>query len=644
MPLEHLLERLAKSASPSANARMRREVLRRIEGGLLRELVEHQTLDQKKLRTEVLARIAHPKTAGAFRDLRTLLTPSLARMMELRAEVLDRISSWQPIPAPLWQRALKPIAVVAVVSLCVRFFPLLFIATPIEASFENMLLPTGGTVSVTDGAEWGLVAEERLLESPVTIRTAQESSATIVVRDAVLRLGENTEVTLSQAAFASKSIDPIARVAYGQVWITSFLSEALFAGTSITIPQGILALKEGSLSVLADPQQSSVQVFHRFARVLPTGEEPIHLIQGDQLVLLPEGQTQRHLITQAMRSEEWVLQNLSRDAAHRNELVKMKQENAETFAGILPDSAFYFLKIASEKIDLGLTLSGKSRQEKKLQHAKTRLNEAVVLLKAGKKEEAELPLLAYRDAILSIATVSEEEARTLLADSLGASTTIVADALPHSNLYAAKEAVLSLAAETASAEILPGEVDMYLLSDALLEIESLIAQGAVTEAIMAWNGIEGAVVSVVEDQRLGEILVEKDTLKAVKTIIRSISLSIMQGEEMAQGKETDLLVSLKERVEHLSPPLTVATTIDSAVQEPAICLSVREVTRLTNQFLAAVYTYQTPVGQRNAVLQQIASLPDCPLSTRILTKVMNKVPVFTRSFVWEAIQEMGSET
>ena len=644
MSPENLLTRLAKTASVSDKSRIRGEILHRIDGGLFRRVVAKHSINEVKLKNQILSRISHGRTVHALKDIRGIVSPSLNRIMELRAELLDRIANWQPIPVPLWQRALKPIAVIAAFTLVLRIVPSLFIATPIQASAENLLLPTQGIVSMTDGAEWSVIENELTLDHPVTIRTGPDSAATIVVKDAVLRLGENTEATLSDAAFDPTTPGPIARIAYGQMWIASFLPEALFAGSSVTIPQGILALKEGSASVLADPQQSSVQVFNRFARVLPTGEEAIHLIQGDQLTLLPEGKTQRHLITQALRSDPWVQENLARDAAHRTEVVKKKQENAATMTGILPDSAFYFLKIASEQIDLGFTLNGKSRQEKKLLHAETRLNEAVALLKAGKKEEAQEPLLAYREAIHALASVSEEEARALLSNSLVSSTITVSDALPHSDLFAVKETILSLAAESQSAEIQPEDVDLYLLSDALLEIESLIAQGNIAQAAAAWNGIEGAVAGIIGEQRLGELTIGKDSFKAIKTILRAASVSLTDAEEFAQAEEVPLLADLKKRLENLSPvPAPTVAVKTPAKEDSDICMSVREVTRRTNQFLAAVYTYQTPVGQRNAVLQQLASLPDCPQSGRILSKVMNKVPVFTRSFVWEALQKTGSE-
>ncbi|HLD07522.1 MAG TPA: DUF5667 domain-containing protein [Candidatus Peribacterales bacterium] len=642
MAPEHFLTRLAKTAYPSEKNRIRSEVMRRIEGGLLVELAAKHSLNTEKLRKQVLGRIAYPSTANALSGIRDFLSPSLTRMMELRAEILERIIHFEPIPTPLWQRVLKPIAVTVVFALVLRFAPTLFIASPLHASAELLLLPTQGEVSITDGAAWSIVEEQLSLDHPVTIRTNSEGAASIVLRDAVIRLAGGSEVTLSDGAFAPTSSEPLARVAYGQVWITSFLPEALLAGTSITLPQGILALKEGSVSVLADPEQSTVQVFDRYARVLPTGDEPIHLMQGDQLVLLPSSETQRHLITPAMQQEPWVEENLSRDAVHRNEIVKQKQADAEMVAGILPDSAFYFLKIASEQIDLGLTLGGKARQEKKIQFAATRMNEAVALLKAGKKEEAKIPLLAYREAIRAIASVSEEEARALLSESLVASTSVVADALPHSDLYAAKETVLEAAAESETAEISTADVDLYLLSDALLEIDSLAAQGKMSEAESAWNGIEGTVAGAVEKQTLGEIVLEKDSLKVIKTILRSIAISLMQAEELVPGEDSELLASLQSRVKALSPlPAPASPVIASTEETP--CMSPQEITRQTNRFLAAVFTYQTSRAQRNEVLHQIALLPDCRESGQVLAKVMNKVPVFTRSFVWEALQKIDSE-
>jgi len=621
---------------------MRAEVLQRIEGRLLTSLASRHSLDENRLKQAILSRITSRGTERALRDVRTIFSPSFARMMELRATILERIIDWQPIPIPLWQRAMRPLAVAALFLCVLRLAPIPFLATPIQASSESLLMPTQGTVSLTDGAEWSIVTEELPLTESVTLRTGPESAATIVTRDTIIRLGENAEITLGQAAFDSHVPGPIARLAYGEAWVSGFLPEALLSGITITLPQGTLALKEGSVSILADPQQSTVQVFDRYARVLPTGEEPIHLIQGDQLVLLPDSKTQRHLITPAMQREEWVRENLARDASHRIEIVEKRHHDAETVAGILPDSAFYLLKIASENIDLGLTIGSKARQEKRLQHAATRMNEAVALLKAGKKEEAKLPLEAYKEAIRSLASVSEDEAKALLAETIVLSTSAVSDALPHSDLFIAKEAALETAAETNTAEIAVTDVDLYLLSDALLEIESLVTQGRITEANIAWNGIEGAVASVIDNQRLGEMIIEKDSLKATKTILRSIALSLTQAEEIVQGKQADLLATLRTRIEHLSP-LPTPISVASIPQLTGPCMTLQDITRQTNQFLAAVFTYQTSRAQRNAVLQQIALLPDCPESGRVLSKVMNKVPVFTRSFVWEALQKTGTD-
>jgi hypothetical protein len=637
MASDHLLDRLKKTANPPAQAAMRQKLLRRIEGAPIRRIAQQVCSGNRiGLRSQVLSRIAHPTVTTALSGLGPVLSPPWETMESLREEVLCRIALWQPAPA--WRRALKPVAVVAAMALLIRMTPTLFIATPLQAETQNIVLTE--RVSVTDGAEWSTFTENFVLDHPATLRTENATAATVSLGDtSVWRMGENAELTLLPAAFDANEKGPIARISYGQVWITSMLPEALFAGTTVLLPQGMLALKDGSVSVFADPQQSTVQVFHRFARVLPTGSDPIHLIEGDQLTLLPNNETQRHLITENLRQQEWVKINLSRDAVHRTDVAERKQEYAETAAGILPTSTFYALKRASETLDLWMTLSGKSRQVKKLQHAKTRLNEAVALLSAGESQAAESPLADYREAIHAFASLSEKEARELLHSSLLESTSTVSFAFPHSELFAAKKAVLEVATEVESAEIPQAQVDLYLLSDALLGIETLIAQGELSLATATLNGIEGAIESVLRHQELDGAAVAKTELKTITTILRSISFSLEQAEEFVKAEKFPQLTALQSRIEQLSPTPKNAVAV---VEEPGVCMTVRERMRRTNQFLAAVYTYQTPVGQRNAVLQQIASLPNCAESAQILAKVMNKVPVFTRSFVWEALQEVGS--
>ena len=141
---------------------------------------------------------------------------------------------------------------------------------------------------------------------------------------------------------------------------------------------------------------------------------------------------------------------------------------------------------------------------------------------------------------------------------------------------------------------------------------------------------------------LEETVVEKDSLKALKTILRSIAFSLEQAEETTPAELTGTIEDLQKRISGKLPAEPVP--VIASAEPEKMCMSPEVVTRRTNAFLASVFTYQTPRGQRNEVLRQINLLPDCPQSGRILSKVMNKVPVFTRSFVWEALQKIGAGT
>ncbi|MEK7137082.1 MAG: DUF5667 domain-containing protein, partial [Patescibacteria group bacterium] len=410
--------------------------------------------------------------------------------------------------------------------------------------------------------------------------------------------------------------------------------------TTLVLPQGNVQLKNGSISLFVDPVRSTLQVYHRFADLMASTGQATHLIEGDQVTLLPEGAIQRNLVTKNMRSEEWVRTNLSRDAAHRTEVEEHMQELARAAAGILPTSAFYeLLKRPAEKLDLAMTWSATIRREKQMQHAQTRLNEAFVLLEQGEELAAAEPLAEYREAVAELASITPEEAAALLTPSLILSSTTVASALPHSPLYDVKEALVMASTTLPSSTIALAEVDLYLLSDALLQIEELIAEGSLEEALEAYSGIEGAVASVLEREELEEMKVAKDSLQALRTILRSIAVSLSFAEETAAPELASTLTDLRGRVALRLPTTGVPTPITATVASEEACMSLKEVTRRINQFLAAVYVYETPRGQRNEVLRQIALLPDCEASGRVLAKVMNKVPVFTRSFVWEALQK-----
>lgn len=645
MPLENVLQRLARSRSFQRKEAVQRKILKRIHPPFFQSLrYATSPRDPLRLRGSILARISHPITSQRFQLLQESLTPSLDLLLFLKERILHRIAL--PYPSHRSWSVLRFAAVTALVALVIRVMPFFFLATPLQAVSENILIPLEGFVSITRGAEWSRVDARMGLTEPLTIRTGPESTATIVLGDTtVLRLGENTELNVRSTAFSvpAEGREPIARVIYGQLWATNLLPETLELETAIVLPQGTLALKQGSVSVLADPNQSTLQVFHSFAEITPTEGSPLHLIEGDQLTLFADGSAQHNLITKQMRDDDWVQTNRARDAAHRIAVTEQKQKLAKAAAGILPTSAFYSLKRVSEELDLLWTFGRVARQEKRIQNAQTRLNEAVALLSKGEREAAGSPLAEYREAIRELALLTEEEARELLTSSLITSSTTVASALPHSPLYEVKKTLAETASELPSAELSADEVSLYLLSDALLGIEGLVTQGNIEEASSAFSGIEGAVASVLSRQELEEAKVGKDSLKAVKTILRSIAMSLRDAKEQVSPELASTLEDLQLRIAGKLPPEALPSAIATAAKTE-VCMSLREVTRRTNQFLASVYTYQTARGQRNAVLQQIALLPDCAQSGRILSKVMNKVPVFTRSFVWEALQKIGAGT
>lgn len=635
--LESTLLRLSKATSLQGEGELRAQVMARIHPQKMEAVIKNMA-PAASVRNEVMARISLGRTRESLQSVRDSLVLPALLIHQLRSQVLGRIDADR---RPLWHGVLRWGAAMTIFAMLLRFTPALLIATPLSAVSANTLIPLSGSVSITEGAEWTELASRMDLLSPLTIRTGNESTATIILGDsAVVRLDANTEVNLRQAAFdpPQSRKESIARITYGQVWVTSLLPETLSIATKLVLPQGSLALKQGSVSVLADPQQSTIQVFHRFTEVEGADALPIRLVEGEQLTLRGENISERHLITDNMRQEEWVKENLSRDAAHHAKVEEHRQELAKEVAGILPTSSFYMLKRAAEDIDLFLTFGSEAKREKQLQHVQTRINEAIVLLEQGEEEAAEDSLAEYKESIRELASVTEEEAVELLNSSLIASSTTVASALPHSPLYDVKKTIVEVSAELPSAEIPFTEVDLYLLSDALLEIEELIANGNLEEAAIAFTEIDGAVASILEKQEL-----DKDSLKAVKTILRSIAFSLTQAEESTSPELASTLEDLKGRVAGRLPVETPAVA-SSPPAEEGICMSANEVTRRTNAFLAAVFTYQTSRGQRNEVLRQISLLPDCAQSGRILAKVMNKVPVFTRSFVWEALQKIGAGT
>lgn len=608
--------------------RIRQRVLGRIASLRPAPVVRAQSPSEEQMLriwSCVLQRIAAPRTAGLFGELRSLASPPWILVERMRAAVLARIADVQP--HPLWHWSVRLFATCTVFGVILRLAPLLFLAPVSRAEVEVTLLPTVGMVSVLEGGEWRNVDEATVLDGSTTVRTASKGEATIILGGhAVVRLAPRSDVTLYPPSFdvLPAPAQPAVRVSYGQVWVVGFLPQSLDRGLRITLPQGSILLKEGSLSTFVDPDQTTVQNFRRFVEVSPTSREPITLIEGEQVTLHSDVDPELHSITPEMRDERWVRQNLARDAAHLQDVIAQGTLRSIDQAGILPTSSLYVLKRLSEQLDLWMTISQERREEKQAQLAATRLREAIVLLRSGQTTAAVTSLEEFELAASSIAGAGDPfgRAQEVLAGAIADVSPSLAGALPDSPLFAVKRAMVisSLAPSPPGSPL----VMDALFFDALLNVEELLRIGATTKAASLLSSLTPTIRRLLSS----EDPAEKGQAKQVKSILRSLSLGV--GEETTSSDP----LALAQLRSLIAAHLPVVKEVVPVYTPPIFSqLDEGEIDAIVDRILTSVYTYKTARGQSNELTRQLKALAHGPDRQRVLTILLLRVPLHTRSIV-----------
>jgi hypothetical protein len=574
----------------------------------------------------ILSRIS-AGVQGTVPRLKMLCAPLLEAFDHLRAAALKQMGGES---YGISLRALRWVVVAMCLVLLLRVTPLFFIAPTIEASSERLLLPVEGSVSIAQGTEWVGVTEQVPLQGPLSIRTGREGKATLVLGDNVLRLAPRTEVTLGLGAFDDlpTTESPIARVSYGQVWVHGVMPGSIGRGMKIVLPQGAVALQGGSVALYVDPEQTTVQVYRRSAAATPLRQGTMKLLEGEQLTLRPEGPPQLHAITSEMRDEEWVRENIARDAVHSQEVVDASWERNLQSAGIPRTSSLYALKRLSEKLDLWFTVAPVVKAEKQVRQAQTRFAEAVQLLSEGKEELAAVSLDEYRSAIAVLARLTEDEAlEHLLTLAVAEAMTAFSRALPDGGgLYKAKEVVLETSAVLQENAITETEVQNHLFLDALLAVEERLQQGQIDVAEEGMKGIIPAVAVVLQNG--GED--GKELAREVKAILRSLLMTLEETERRHGPAQS--IVAMRDAVNAYLP---VQKPVVHAGSRPQQHLTEREIRRKVDGILRSIYTYNLPQGQTNELIRQLKVL-DVTGEDRgtVLSMLLNRVPLHTRHVVW----------
>ena len=401
----------------------------------------------RALWSRIERRIQLPRTVPLFGVVRHLLEPGSSQKAGIREILLTRL---RPVSRILeGYMVLKWGVACVLLLLSIRLVPVLFLPSTSIAGSLVTLLQTRGEVSLSSvGHSWENLEGERVLQEGAVIRT-RDGEVTIVIHDdGVIRLAPFTAVELHDLSDRPNSMGntPTLTLIHGRIWVQGLLLPHL-PGVTIATSYGDVLIHEGSVSI-EEGVSVVVSVWDRRAIIVRDAQR-LPLVAQERTWLWEGNIPVVKHIAAGEYQNDWIAQNISRDAVHQRDIAKWQWERRAEIAGILPTSPFYPVKRVAEHVDTFFTFGKEARVSKKLEQAERRLNEAAALLAEGQEGAISMPLEEYKETMLVLA--GDGEVSSTLLSAIRRNTATIAAALPGDDGYILKRAVLEADAAVALA-------------------------------------------------------------------------------------------------------------------------------------------------------------------------------------------------
>jgi hypothetical protein len=368
-------------------------------------------------------------------------------------------------------------------------------------------------------------------------------------------------------------------------------------------------LHEGSVSV-REGNVVAVNVWHRHAVVVRDGQE-IPLVGGEQVELWEGNVPRVKSIAAAEYEEDFAVDNLQRDAVHREEIARLQQERRAALAGIPPTSPFYPLKRVAENIDVLLTFGEEARAQKLLDQADTRLNEAAALLAAGESAAVTGSLHEYRQAVLEVATGSGEASlvQFLIRQELLEATAGIAAALPDDESYPLKRAILVTSAVIPENVLTLDDVQHVLLTDAFSAMMRTIERGDMHMAKELFTELRPSIAALEK----GGMNLSPDLSRELRASLGSFALALEAFDEEVGGVDQEFLALLQPYL-----PARRTTRVAS--------LSEEELASFVRGIYGRIFLYKHPRSRWNQLMYEFTRLEGNPDQGRILRRLYHVLP------------------
>ncbi|MBU0766801.1 FecR domain-containing protein [Patescibacteria group bacterium] len=611
MPNESIVKRLERDLAPPSGAKER--IWARIEKRCNTEnvlekipaMVRPSASAKSRIWARVLSRIDVPESVAILDKLKELLVPP----PELGVHLKRRFTFAQASVVPIQQRAIKWVAAAVVFALIVKAGPQLLIAPHTVAESAVSLLPTRGEVSISVGGLWQPVTDEIVLEPGALLRTHQGEASILLRDDGVIRLDAGTTVQIHDTrdpSDSSGSADTMLTLVAGRIWVQGLIPASL-RGITVRTDYGMVNVNEGSVSI-EENESIDVKVWDRRAQIIQ-GDNEVYLVMGEKISLSEEGGSLIvKKLSDSQYDDEWVQQNLKRDAVHRRSIAQLQQERRAARAGILPTSIFYPAKRIAETVDVLLTFGEGARTQKRLEHASARLDEVAGLLADGEVEAVRISLAEYHDSLLAVATGSGDDlVQRLIQQSLAEESGDIAAVLPGDDAYLIKKAIMEASVAVPKGKITAADVEGVLLVDTIAALLQKLDEDGTYGLSDVWTDLSVHLVVLNDD---GSDL-RPEVRKEARMLLSEFAFVLSE-----HGKTGGVDGALLAQVEEYLPPQTEVSPV----------LSDEEIATVVTNIKERIFIYHMARSRINQLIAEFKALEGHPDQGRILRQLRFVIP------------------
>lgn len=554
----------------------------------------------------VLNRIDSPEISSVFGRIRSALNVDAVEQQTIRERILSRLTAHEQVS----YRWTKWTAAFALVLVALRVSPVLFLAPRTIAESVVMVVPTKGSTEVSLHGLWQAVNDEITLNEPVQLRTSAGEATVLLHDDGTIRLDSNTTIAMHDLSDRPEPAlgGATLTLSEGRVWVQGLIPRHL-RGIVVSTPYGDVTVNDGSVSIAVDDGDLIVRAWSRHAEVVQ-GDTETTLVAGEKARFGKDAAGEINRIADTEYTDDWVTQNLRRDAVHQREIAQMQQERRAAQAGILPNSPLYSMKRVAETVDMILTIDPEEKVQKQLENASTRLNEAAALIAEG-SSGADVPLQEYKDALQTVASGSggDTVTRFLLRQEVAENTAELSAAKPSDEMYLLKKTVLEASAELAVDVVDESDVEGMLLVDTLDELHEAIESGDTERAQETYDAIEPQL------SQLGEVSgLKPDVQKEVLQLLSDAAEKLQEADDVSGSGITTITLE-KDLKPYLPAPKPEIVYIP---------LTDAQIDTLIERISQRINTFDLPRPQSNQLQHELRKIAGHPDEGRILRRLYDE--------------------